>query len=43
MRRLKNPMANALYVAVITTICAAMLIVCSVFATRFNSLLSDSW
>lgn len=43
MRWLKNPMANARYVAVITTICAAMLIVCSVFATRYSSFLSDSW
>ena len=42
MRWLKNPMANAVYVALITAIYAAIFIVSSEFAMSYENLLSDS-
>lgn len=43
MRWLKNPMANAIYVAVITAIYAAIFIASSEFVTSYSNMLSDSW
>lgn len=43
MRWLKNPMANAIYIALITAIYAAIFIVSSAFVTDYGNLLSDSW
>ena len=42
MRWLKNPMANAVYVALITAIYAAIFIVSSEFVMSYENLLSDS-
>lgn len=42
MRWLKNPMANAAYVALITAIYAAIFIVSSEFVMSYENLLSDS-
>lgn len=43
MRGLKNPMANAIYVALITAIYAAIFIASSEFVTGYGNLLSNSW
>lgn len=43
MKWLKNPMANAIYVAGITAIYAAVFIVSSEFTDSYSSLLSGSW
>lgn len=43
MRWLKNPMTNAIYVALITAIYAAIFIVSSEFVMSYSNLLSDSW
>lgn len=43
MRGLKNPMANALYLALITAIYAAVFIASSEFVTGYDNLLSNSW
>ena len=42
MRWLKNPMANAAYVALITAIYAAIFIVSSELVMSYENLLSDS-
>ena len=42
MKWLKNPMANAVYVALITAIYAAIFIVSSEFVMSYENLLSDS-
>ena len=42
MRWMKNPMANAVYVASITAIYAAIFIVSSEFVTNYENFLSDS-
>ena len=42
MRWLKNPMANAVYVALITAIYAAIFIVSSEFVMSYENLLSDT-
>ena len=42
MRGLKKPMANAIYVALITAIYAAIFIVSSEFVMSYENLLSDS-
>ena len=43
MRWLKNPMVNAIYVALITAIYAAIFIVSSEFVMSYSNLLSESW
>ena len=43
MRGLKKPMANAIYVALITAIYAAIFIASSEFVTGYDNLLSNSW
>lgn len=43
MSGLKNPMANAIYVALITAIYAAIFIASSEFVTSYDNLLSNSW
>lgn len=43
MRCLKNPMVNAIYVALITAIYAAIFIVSSEFVMSYSNLLSESW
>lgn len=43
MKWLKNPMTNAIYVAAITAISAAIFIVSSEFVMNYNTLLSNSW
>ena len=43
MRWLKSPMANAVYVALITAIYAAIFIVSSEFVMSYSNLLSESW
>lgn len=42
MKWLKNPMTNAIYMATITAICAAIFIVSSEFVVNYSVLLSDS-
>lgn len=43
MRWLKHPMSNAVYVALITAVYAAIFIVSSEFTTNYETLLSNSW
>ncbi len=43
MRWLKNPMATAIYIALITAIYAAIFIASSEFVTGYGNLLSNSW
>lgn len=43
MRWLKNPMVNAIYVALITAIYAAIFVVSSEFVMSYSNLLSESW
>ena len=43
MRWPKNPMVNAIYVALITAIYAAIFIVSSEFVMSYSNLLSESW
>ena len=43
MRWLKNPMVNAIYVALTTAIYAAIFIVSSEFVMSYSNLLSESW
>lgn len=43
MRWLKHPMSNAVYVALITAVYAAIFIVSSEFTTNYETFLSNSW
>lgn len=43
MKLLKNPMTNAIYMATITAIYAAIFIVSSEFVSNYANLLSNSW